>query len=71
MLKDDRHLVGKPALDRGRNDDSWRLGLERDVEVMVSNQARARGVGEHLAHYGAQRVLHQKIVANEVGRHKG
>ena len=70
VLEDDRHLVGKAALDRGRNDDSWRLGLERDLEVMVANEPRARGVGEHLAHDGAQRVLHQEVVADEVGRHE-
>ena len=70
MLQDDRHLVGKAALDRGRNDDPRRVGLERDVEVMVADEAGARSVGEHLAHHGAQRVLHQEVVANEVGRHE-
>jgi hypothetical protein len=70
VLQDDRHLVGKAAPDRGRRDDAGRLGLERDVEVMVADQPRARGVGEHSAHHGAQRVLHQKVVADEVGRHQ-
>ncbi len=70
MLENDRHLVGKAALDRCRRDDAGRLGLERDVEMMVADEPGPRGVGKNLAYHGAQRVLHQEVVADEIGRHE-
>ena len=70
MLEDDRHLVGEAALDRGRRDDARRLGLERDIEMVLADEPVARRVGKDLAHHGAQSVLHQKVVADEIGRHE-
>ena len=43
-------------------------GVEGDVEMMVARQALfLGGVGEHVAHHAAQRLLGQKIVADMVG----
>ena len=69
VLEDDRHLVGEALPDRGRRDHARRLGLERDIEMVVADEPVARRVGKDLAHHGAQRVLHQKVVADEIGRH--
>ena len=62
---------GKRLLIAGGTTTPGRLGLEGDVEMMIAGKAGARRVGQHLAHDGAQRVLDEKVVADEVGRHEG
>ena len=37
--------------------------------MMLARQAVLGGVGEHLAHHAAQRVLGQDVVADVVGGH--
>ncbi len=69
VLQDDRHLVGIALQHRRRDDHARRLGLERDVEMMLARQAVARRVAKHLAHHRAQRFLNQQIVTDVVGGH--
>ena len=38
--------------------------------MMLADEPVARRVGKDLAHHGAKRVLHQKVVADEIGRHE-
>ena len=61
---------GKRCLTAGGATDARSLGLESDVEMVLAGEPVARRVGKDLAHHGAQRVLHQKVVADEIGRHE-
>ena len=39
--------------------------------MVFARQARLGGVGKHLSNNGPQRVLHQEVVANQIGGHGG
>jgi hypothetical protein len=69
MLQNNRHFVGIFLPHRERHDDARRLGLKSDVEVMLAGQAVSSGVGQHTTYDKTQGVLHQKVIADQIGRH--
>ncbi len=69
MLEDDGHFVREFLAQLGREPHARRIGAEGDDEMVVAGQAVARRLGQHLAENGAQGVLHQEIVTDEISRH--
>ena len=67
VLQDDGHFFRVLRAQAFGNAHAVAVGVERDVEMMIARQALLGGVGEHVAHHAAQRLLGQEIVADLVG----
>ena len=67
VLEDDGHLLRILPEQPLGNAHAIGLGGEGDVEMVLARQALFDGVDEHAAHYAAQRLLGQEIVADLVG----
>src|ERR1700730_10207954 len=69
MLQHDRHFVRVKLAHPRRKPHAPRMGAKTDVKVMLPRNPIARHTGKDFPHGLAQRVLHKKIVTDQVNDH--
>jgi imidazoleglycerol-phosphate dehydratase len=65
VLEHNRHFVGEAFVQMLRNRNARRLGLERDIEMMVPGKPARRDIAQHTADHGAQCLLHHVVIGNQ------